>query len=882
MKHIVYSIIFLQVLFAFDLSAQLLTNSILIDDDIGTISSSIVVENIDNDREKEIIFSTSLDSIFYYDRESDGTFSKKLIEGANAPFTLHDLDQDGDLDMIADARLGRIQFWDNDGFGNFMRDGTGTVGSLTFSTLRGILAFDRLEDEKISIAVYYANEDEVRFYCKTVGGGLGTSGCFSTPNISVPTPFNFFKHDINGDGFEDIILNQLDRYSKITSFENIFVSAFPLIDTNQPTFLSFFDFDNDKDADAFEPRTGNLYINNDEYSLYEFYKTIPLPENVPATSIHYDINEDGFEDIIRVTFDEPFELYINNKNGTFERLILTTSKHKAHNLINSDLDINGIQDLIFLDQNEDGITNSLRCYYNASLSNDFLLNRVSGCNYFDENSNGRRDPGERNNNDILNTIESADPFILSNNDGCYTLFRENGTHTISHVEHPNWTLTTDSSSYTVNIDNSSNANLDFGFAPKSLTLAGSMHAVSGITRCNSDVRFDFTFQNRGTTIITEGTMWITLDSLTQISSTESPIDTMLSDGTIGFKFVNLYPSESITRSIDLSIPGLGGDIEPGTLIEIFSSTEATNTQEFTNFFKHNYSEEIRCAYDPNDKLVSPMRNEEANYTLFGDTLIYTVRFQNTGNDTAFNVMIRDTLDQNLDLRTFNIIGSSHRSELRADIRNERNVTFNFENILLPDSTIDFVGSQGYVTYSIQANDSIPENMEIKNTASIFFDFNPPIVTNTTLNTMVSCFPIETQEIMATINMAETYELPDGIIVDQAGTYNIVIEDEAGCPLEIYLVTLEVLTSTSSLLLQNSILISPNPSTDVFTLDLDVEGLLDYQAIISDPLGQQINTFAINQKKMTVDINQFEEGVYFLQILNQQGNLLGVKKFVVVD
>ena len=407
-----------------------------------------------------------------------------------------------------------------------------------------------------------------------------------------------------------------------------------------------------------------------------------------------------------------------------------------------------------------------------------------------------------------------------------------------------------------------------------------MNAVSGITRCNTDVRFDFTFQNQGTTIITEGIIFIFQDSLTELANTEFPVDTVLDDRTFGFKFENLYPGETITRTVELSVPGLGGDIEPGTLIEIFSATEAKNTQGFVNFFKHNYSEEIRCAYDPNDKLISPLRPEDENYTLFGDTLIYTVRFQNTGNDTAFNVVIRDTLDQNLDVGTFNIIQSSHRSELSTDIQDGRNVTFNFENILLPDSTIDFVGSQGYVTYSIQANDPVPEFTPVENTASIYFDFNPPIVTNTTINTMVSCYPIVEQTITATIGEGEVYELPDGSVVDEAGVYNVVIEDEEGCPIEIYVVTIDFVSNTSKLPLQNAIGIAPNPSTGVFTLYLDVGRAVNYHAVISDPLGKEIMAIEIHNQQTLVHTDSFANGVYFLRVLDEDGELLGVKKFVV--
>jgi len=59
---------------------------------------------------------------------------------------------------------------------------------------------------------------------------------------------------------------------------------------------------------------------------------------------------------------------------------------------------------------------------------------------------------------------------------------------------------------------------------------------------------------------------------------------------------------------------------------------------------------------------------------------------------------------------------------------------------LPDSTADFEGSQGYVSYLIKGVEGLAENTPIENTASIYFDFNPPIVTNTTQNVMVSEIP----------------------------------------------------------------------------------------------------------------------------------------------
>jgi hypothetical protein len=54
---------------------------------------------------------------------------------------------------------------------------------------------------------------------------------------------------------------------------------------------------------------------------------------------------------------------------------------------------------------------------------------------------------------------------------------------------------------------------------------------------------------------------------------------------------------------------------------------------------------------------------------------------------------------------------------------------------LPDSFVNEAGSHGLVSYYINRKMDIPLGTEIENTAYIYFDFNPPIVTNTTRNTL---------------------------------------------------------------------------------------------------------------------------------------------------
>jgi len=156
-----------------------------------------------------------------------------------------------------------------------------------------------------------------------------------------------------------------------------------------------------------------------------------------------------------------------------------------------------------------------------------------------------------------------------------------------------------------------------------------------------------------------------------------------------------------------------------------------------------YEQELRCAYDPNDKLVSPERPD--SLALLGERIDYTIRFQNTGNDYALGVVVRDTFSSDLDMRTFQFLDTSHPDllQIEFDPEDNHNVAFRFDNIYLPDSTTNEQGSHGFIMYSIKPFDDLDENTVINNTAHIYFDFNPAIVTNTTHSELVETFPIET-------------------------------------------------------------------------------------------------------------------------------------------
>jgi hypothetical protein len=88
------------------------------------------------------------------------------------------------------------------------------------------------------------------------------------------------------------------------------------------------------------------------------------------------------------------------------------------------------------------------------------------------------------------------------------------------------------------------------------------------------------------------------------------------------------------------------------------------------------------------------------------------------------------LDSNLDAETFEVINYSHYNTVTLM---DGILDFRFPNILLPDSASNPNGSQGFVQYRIKPIANLPVGTQIENTAHIYFDFNPAVVTNTTVN-----------------------------------------------------------------------------------------------------------------------------------------------------
>ena len=137
--------------------------------------------------------------------------------------------------------------------------------------------------------------------------------------------------------------------------------------------------------------------------------------------------------------------------------------------------------------------------------------------------------------------------------------------------------------------------------------------------------------------------------------------------------------------------------------------------------------------------VKPKRERAANYTLFNETLEFTIHFKNEGGQMIQNVVIRDTIDENLDITSLRPLMSNFPFSTLINVP-KHYVQFTFENVDLPSSSINDSLSQGYIKFTIESRDDLPEETKVYSKAYVYYDATPVFCTNTTLSTLVSQLP----------------------------------------------------------------------------------------------------------------------------------------------
>lgn len=223
---------------------------------------------------------------------------------------------------------------------------------------------------------------------------------------------------------------------------------------------------------------------------------------------------------------------------------------------------------------------------------------------------------------------------------------------------------------------------------------------------------------------------------------------------------------------------------------------------------------ITASYDPNDKLALPTGLYEQHFIPEITLLSYTIRFQNTGTDTAFNVIIYDELSEFLDISSFRPGAASH--PYTFDIFEDGTAKFTFANILLPDSTTNEQASQGFVTFEITTATDTPIETNIFNQAAIYFDFNEAIITNQTFHTI-------------------GHEYLENLAV-----------------------------STEFIADLSNITVKPNPFQEFIQVQIDWEPQ-NCQLLIYSPDGQLQMQTTIQRKQQSIFLSSLPSGLYFFKI-----------------
>ncbi|MEM9824353.1 MAG: hypothetical protein AAF985_24925, partial [Bacteroidota bacterium] len=270
--------------------------------------------------------------------------------------------------------------------------------------------------------------------------------------------------------------------------------------------------------------------------------------------------------------------------------------------------------------------------------------------------------------------------------------------------------------------------------PTSPSWSGASLEVQG--ECIGD-QVHFTITNVGAGNMAESSQFIIIEDAVMGASTPFQLNSGESYPTI-----SLPANGSTYRILVDQVANHPGVSKPTIAIEACGSNgSGAFSTGFVNLFAEddeNHFVDVDCqenigSYDPNDKQGLPRGYGEENNIEANTSLEYRIRFQNTGTDTAFNVVVLDTISEFLDLTSIRLGASSHPYEF--DIIGNNVLKFSFENIMLPDSFVNEPASNGFLKYTIgQLADNEP-GTRIENSAAIYFDFNEPVITNTVFHTI---------------------------------------------------------------------------------------------------------------------------------------------------
>lgn len=361
-------------------------------------------------------------------------------------------------------------------------------------------------------------------------------------------------------------------------------------------------------------------------------------------------------------------------------------------------------------------------------TNETLASTLSGRAYVDMNSNCMYDAGDKPISNqwikLQNTGSLFNISVLTDKSGSYMIGGiPLGKDSISSSTANNKKLACGSKALqTINLTKDSNVTRDFIYnydsTKKDLAVQAYSTWGSRVRRGFQDKYVVRIFNNSA--FKRSGFVLVDVDSNFYDFYSTDPNITIIGKK-VKFTFTNLGPDEQAQGYFYMRLPitvNLGSMVHINGVLDSLNIAWDNCPQNDSDYRKLR----VRASCDPNDKTSDP----EGDILPGTTDISYHINFQNVGNDTAYRVIIVDTIDTRLPLEKISIGGSSHPYTLRVV---ENILIFEFDNIYLVDSATNEEGSKGYIQFKAKLDPNLPLGARVNNRAHIYFDYNEAIETN---------------------------------------------------------------------------------------------------------------------------------------------------------
>ena len=452
---------------------------------------------------------------------------------------------------------------------------------------------------------------------------------------------------------------------------------------------------------------------------------------------------------------------------------------------------------------------------------------VTGKIFYDVNANCQQNTDEMPAENRLIRFEPGGYVGVANAAGLYGVALPPGAYT-AQTSVPEYHVSACTNATSFSLANGLSLTKNVGYQPSTQVKDLKIRLLSTRIRPGLKAHFALRVENEGTQPVPAGTKLRFLygpDNLTLQNTT--PLGAVSSAGEVVFTLPEIatYTQEVFQVSLEL-------DADPNLLGNILSfSAQIEDNYGDVDLVDNlaNLDVTVTGSFDPNDK--TPITGTSGGrYILKTDSTIqYLIRFQNTGTDTAFSVVIRDTLGLEYTPQGIKTLATSHPA--RFVLRGGRIAEWHFNPIALPDSTTNEQASHGYVLFEIPIKAPRRSGTILRNKAAIYFDFNHPVITNTAFTKMVSRL----------------------IWRD-----DVAVDDSAA-----------------------AVQVAPNPvvATTVFTILGENTDFSSCELVVTDLQGRQVSQQRFVGKNHEWSRAGLPDGVYFWQIW-QNGNLLKAGELIV--